>query len=84
MFKLTSGLAGARVTIDVDEFLRQAGDLAAVESTPAAEAQRRDSLTTPPVLTPLRVRAMQLVSEARQASAASARSTRSTPRSTSC
>ncbi len=64
MFKLTSGLAGARVTIDVDEFLRQAGDLAAVESTPAAEAQRRDWLTTHP-FSPLRVRAMQLVSEAR-------------------
>jgi tellurite resistance protein len=63
MFKLTSGLAGSRVTIDLHEFLQQAGDLARAEAAPDVDQVRKDWFTTHP-FSPLRVRALQLASEA--------------------
>src|SRR5262245_59610764 len=63
MFKLTSGLAGSRVALDLGEFLQQAADLARAEVAPDGDELRRDWFTTHP-FSPLRVRALQLASEA--------------------
>jgi len=64
MFKLTSGLAGARVAIDLAEFLHQAADLARADvASPDSDELRRDWFTTHP-FSPLRIRALQLASQA--------------------
>lgn len=64
MFKLTSGLAGSRVAIDLAEFLHQAADLARADvASPDSDELRRDWFTTHP-FSPLRIRALQLASQA--------------------
>lgn len=61
MFKLTSGLAGTRVMIDLDEFLTQAADLARDDAA-YSEESRREWFTTHP-FSPLRIRALQLAAD---------------------
>lgn len=64
MFKLTSGLAGSRVAIDLAEFLHQAADLARADvASPDSDELRRDWFTTHP-FSPLRIRALQLAGDA--------------------
>jgi len=63
MFKLTSGLAGTRVQIDLSEFLHQGEDLATATASAETDARRRDWFTTHP-FSPLRIRALQLAAEA--------------------
>jgi tellurite resistance protein len=63
MFKLTSGLAGSRVAIDLAEFLHQAADLARADVSQEGDELRRDWFTTHP-FSPLRIRALQLAVDA--------------------
>lgn len=61
LFKLASGLRGDRITIRIDQFLTQAGDLRreAEGLATAADEPRRDFFATHP-FSPLRLRAAQL------------------------
>lgn len=57
MFKLTSGVASARLALDLPSFLQQADELLRAPEAVAHEDARRDWLATHP-FSPLRVRAL--------------------------
>ena len=63
MFKLTSGLTGSRLAIDLDAFLGQASELAAGPQVGGeANGTERDWFSSHP-FSPLRVRALKLASD---------------------